>query len=391
MSHPPDPIHIAHVIIGLGQGGAEMMLRRLIEAQMSLGASVRHSVISLTTLGVHGQPLRDAGIAVHALGLSNILGAPGALVRLLRLLRQLQPDLVQTWMYHADLLGGWAAHWLGLPVIWGIHSFDLRQGSSRSTRWVQRLCAWSSRRVPSRILCVAESSKRLHAELGYDAARITVIPNGFQVDVPAVPAEVVLALRRSLGVADHEVLIGCVGRFNPAKDHHNFVEAAARVARLQPAARFLMVGSGLVEGNPELDAWIDASGCAPSRFIRLGERSDVPQLLAAMDIFCSSSRTEAFPLVVGEAMVMARAAVVTDVGDTAVLVGDAAVVVPPRDPQALADGLESLLTAGSQTRVRLGQQARQRVIDQFSMARLIERTERVWAEVLDRTSPPDAV
>lgn len=381
------PIHITHVIIDLGRGGAEMMLRKLIEAHTRPDSGARHSVISLKGLGVHGQPLRDAGIEVHALGLKGALGVPGVLVRLTRLLRQLRPDLVQTWMYHADLLGGWAAHGLGLPVIWGIHSFDLRQGSSRSTRWVQALCAWSSSIVPARILCVAEASKRIHAELGYDAARITVIPNGFDVDRPAVPAELVQSLRQQLGVADDEVLIGCVGRFNPAKDHRNFVEAAARVARQSPSARFLMVGAGLVEGNAELAGWIGASGCEPSRFICLGERSDVPQLLAAMDLFCSSSRTEAFPLVVGEAMVMARAAVVTDVGDTAVLVGDAAVVVPPRDPQALAAALLGLIEAGPQQRQALGQRARERVVACFSMARLVARTEQVWAEVLHRPSP----
>lgn len=384
MSEQLRPIHIVQVIISLGRGGAEMVLRRLVEAHATPASPVRHSVIVLKDIGVHGQPLLDAGVDVHCLGMKGVLDVPIVLFRLVKLLRQLKPDLVQTWMYHADLLGGLAAYWLGLPVIWGIHSYDLRQGGSRSTRWVQKLCAWSSRRVPTRILCVAEASKRIHVALGYDSERMTVIPNGFNVDMPEVTAESVRALRHSMGVADHELLVGCVGRFNPAKDHQNFIQAAALVSRQNPDARFVMVGAGLVEGNASLNEWIRASGCDPSRLIRLGERSDAPLLLAAMDVFCSSSRTEAFPLVVGEAMVMGRAMVVTDVGDTALLVGDTAVVVPPRDPKALADGLLRVLALTTAEREEMGRSAQARVRSNFSFAAIMKRFEQVYAEVIPR-------
>lgn len=383
MSMQPTPIHIVQVIISLGRGGAEMVLRRLVEAHATPASPVRHSVIVLKDIGVHGQPLLDAGIDVHCLSMRGFWNVPSVLFRLVKLLRQLKPDLVQTWMYHADLLGGWAAHWLGLPVIWGIHSYDLRQGGSRSTRWVQKFCAWSSRRVPTRILCVAEASKRIHVALGYDAERMTVIPNGFNVDMPEVTAESVRSLRHSMGVADHESLVGCVGRFNPAKDHKNFVQAAALVLRQHPDARFVMVGAGLLEGNTSLSEWIRTSGCDPSRLIRLGERSDVPLLLASMDVFCSSSRTEAFPLVVGEAMVMGRAMVVTDVGDTAVLVGDTAILVPPREPKALADGLLRVLALTTAEREAMGQRGRERVLNNFSNEKILWRIEDVYFSVLN--------
>jgi glycosyltransferase involved in cell wall biosynthesis len=382
MSEQLRPIHIVQVIISLGRGGAEMVLRRLVEAHTTPKSPVRHSVIVLKDIGVHGQPLLDAGIDVHCLGMRGVWNVPSVLFRLVKSLRQLKPDLVQTWMYHADLLGGWAAHWLGFPVIWGIHSYDLSQGGSRSTRWVQKICAWSSRRVPTRILCVAEASKRIHVSLGYDAERMTVIPNGFNVDMPEVTAESVRALRHSIGVKDHELLVGCVGRFNPAKDHKNFVQAAAQVLRQNHDARFLMVGTGLLEGNAILSKWIWASGCDPSRLIRLGERSDVPLLLASMDVFCSASRTEAFPLVVGEAMVMGRAMVVTDVGDTAVLVGDTAILVPPRDPKALADGLLRVLALTTAEREEMGRSAQARVRSNFTFAAIMKRFEQVYAEVI---------
>jgi glycosyltransferase involved in cell wall biosynthesis len=382
MSEQLRTIHIAQVIISLGRGGAELVLRRLVEAHKTPKSPVRHSVIVLKDIGVHGQPLLDAGIDVHCLRMRGFWDVPSVLFRLVKSLRQLKPDLVQTWMYHADLLGGWAAHWLGLPVIWGIHSYDLSQGGARSTRLVQKLCAWSSHRVPKRILCVAEASKRIHVALGYDAERMTVIANGFNVDMPEVTAESVQALRHSIGVADHELLVGCVGRFNPAKDHKNFVQAAALVLRQNHDARFVMVGAGLLEGNTSLSEWIRTSSCDPSRLIRLGERSDVPLLLASMDVFCSSSRTEAFPLVVGEAMVMGRALVVTDVGDTAVLVGDTAILVPPRNPKALADGLLRVLALTTAEREEMGRSAQARVCSNFSFAAMMKRFEQVYAEVI---------
>ncbi|EIM31314.1 glycosyltransferase [Leptothrix ochracea L12] len=375
---------VVHVIIGLGRGGAEMMLKRLVEAHQG-NTSYQHEVISLTTMGVYGDALQAMGVPVHALGLRGVLGVPRVLWALQRLIRQIQPDVVQTWMYHADLLGGLAAKVAGgMPVIWGIHSLDLKRSGSHPTRVVQKLCAWSSSWLPSRILCVAEASRRVHVALGYDAQRITVIPNGFDAEPAPIAAEAVAALRAELGMTAGQVLIGCVGRFNPAKDHRNFVEAAARVAQRRPEARFLMVGTGLDKDNAILWSWIAVTGCA-ERFFLLGERSDVPRLLAAMDVFCSSSRTEAFPLVVGEAMVMARPSVVTDVGDTALLVGDTARVVERENPQALAQGLLDLLAMSAEDRAAMGGRAHARLQREFSMRRARERTEAVYAQVVAST------
>jgi glycosyltransferase involved in cell wall biosynthesis len=376
-------VKVLHVIIGLGRGGAEMMLKRLVQAHQG-NTSYQHEVISLTTMGVYGDVLQAMGVPVYALGLRSAFGVPRVLWALQRLIRQIQPDVVQTWMYHADFLGGLAAKMAGgVPVIWGIHSLDLKRSGSHPTRVVQKLCAWSSSWLPSRILCVAEASRRVHVARGYDAARITVIPNGFDTDVAPIAAETA-ALRAELGMAVGQVLIGCVGRFNPAKDHRNFVEAAARVAECRPEVRFLMVGTGLDKDNAILWSWIAVTGCA-ERFVLLGERSDVPRLLAAMDVFCSSSRTEAFPLVVGEAMVMARPSVVTDVGDTALLVGDTARVVERENPQALAQGLLDLLAMSAEDRAAMGGRAHARVQSEFSMQRARERTEAVYAQVVAST------
>lgn len=359
-----------------------MMLKRLVEAHQG-NVAYEHVVISLTTLGTYGEQLQAMGIRVHALGLKGILDLPRVVWALTRCLKSYHPDVVQSWMYHADLLGGLAAKLAGgVPVIWGIHSLDLKRGGSQQTRVVQRLCAGVSSWLPQAILCVAEASRRVHVEIGYDATRFVVIPNGFDVSVSIIDPSLIVELRVLHGLQPEHILIGCVGRFNPAKDHQNFVKAAAIVGQRHSSARFLMVGPGLDASNKLLASWIHATKM-PERFILLGERSDVPVCLAAMEVFCSSSRTEAFPLVVGEAMLMARPSVVTDVGDTAYLLGDCGVVVPPENFPALAQGMARLLDLTVEERQTLGRSARARIENEFSMKRWAQRYEAVYADVLN--------
>lgn len=373
---------VTHIIIGLERGGAEMVLVRFVEAQR-FSAEYRHAVISLTDLGCYGAHLEQLGIPVYVMGLKGPLGLPRVMFELVRRLRSLKPDLVQTWMYHADLLGGLAAMLVGSPpVIWGVHSFDLKRGAKLSTRIVQKLCAWASGYLPTLILCVAEASRRAHASVGYEAGRMRVVPNGFDVTQRPPQAEDVHGLREKHGIEPVHFVVGCVGRFHPAKDHHNFVRAAALVAPAFPMARFMMVGPGLDWSNAQLCEWIDAEEGLRERFALLGERGDVPVCLAAMDIFCSSSRTEAFPLVVGEAMLAGRPAVVTDVGDTALIVSDTAVVVECENAAALAAGLSSLLSAGPEYRQQLGLRAQQRVRAEYSIERSISETLQAYADAL---------
>jgi len=381
-------VNVVHIISGLGRGGAEMMLWRLITARERQGA-IHHTVVSLTTKGAYGPMLEARGITVHALGMSRLRHLIPAFLALVRLLRDSRPDLVHTWMYHADLFGGLAARWAGrIPVVWGIHSLDLRRSGAMRTVLVQKLSAWMSPWVPQAILCVAEASRQVHAAVGYDADKFVVIPNGFDVSQPAVDQQRIDAFRQACGLGSDDLVIGCVGRFNPAKDHHNFVEAVTRLGRRHPGVRFLMVGRGLDRSNPTLMTWIDASGF-PDRFHLLGERDDVPVVLAALDIFCSSSRTEAFPLVVGEAMVHARPSVVTDVGDTALLVGDTAVVVERENADALAEGLERLIKAGPVERRQMGRRAQARVASTFTLEHSIARTEALYVQVLEQQRKPD--
>ncbi|WP_442114272.1 glycosyltransferase family 4 protein [Pseudomonas sp. NUPR-001] len=361
-------LKVLHVIVGLNVGGAELMLKRLIESQLNW-PEYEHSVISLTDIGIIGPQLQAQGVLVSSLEMRNLLGAPKALCSLYGKIRQLQPDIVQTWMYHADLLGGLAARAAGVRnVIWGVRTTDLSKGGKRSTRLIRKLCAFLSRLLPSKIVCAAEASRNAHVKIGYDSSRMEVIPNGFDLSRLVATNTQRDAIRKSCSITNEQIVIGSLGRFNPVKDQANFVEATGILAKRYPSLRFMMVGRGLESSNQVLTNLIEATGY-PDRYILLGERQDVPACLISMDIFCLHSKTEGFPNVLGEAMAVGVPCVATDVGDAALLLGGNGIVVPPQDADSLANGLENMIQLPQERRELLANQSKARIFNEFSLER----------------------
>lgn len=375
-------MRIAHVITGLGAGGAEAMLHRLVAAQRR--QVVR--VVSLMDTGPVGAKIQALGVPVAALGMSRGRPAPSALLRLVSLLRRDRPDLVQTWMYHADLLGGIAARIAGIPVIWGIRHDRLRSDDKALTRLTRRLCAALSRWIPERVICNSEAARRTHAAVGYAARKLVVVPNGFDVSRFKPDADARGAVRRELGIPGDAPAVGLVARWHPHKDHGTFIAAAARIRREVDAARFVLCGDGIDRGNRELAGRIDAAGLGSAVHL-LGRRDDVERILASLDVACLSSRTESFPNAVGEAMACGVPCVATDCGDVREIVGEAGRVVPVADPAALADAVLDLLRLGAAGREALGTAARARIAATWD----IEVVARRFAEIQDeavRGAPP---
>ncbi|MEM8511297.1 glycosyltransferase involved in cell wall biosynthesis [Massilia sp. MP_M2] len=370
--------HVLHVITGLAVGGAEMALYRLILAFRD--SQYRHTVIVLSPGGGMYSRFVASGITLIVL---DVRRAPiSDLVRLVRLMRAARPDIVQTWLYHADFLGGLAARLAGnRNVIWGIRTTDVDGGCARSTALVRHLCASLSRWVPHTIVCVAEAARRSHSLLGYDAGRMVVVGNGFDLAAFTPGPDGRAALRAHCGFAADDIVLGTLGRFNLDKDYANFVKAAGQLASRYPRLRFLMIGKNLDAANAELMRWIDATGYT-GRFVLLGERADVAICLSAIDIFCLSSRTEAFPNVVGEAMAMGLPCVATDVGDVAVLMANTGVLVPRADSNALAQGVAGLMALDARHRRQMGQQARARIGARFTMACVREHFERIYEGII---------
>lgn len=374
---------VLHIIVGLNTGGAEMMLKRLVESHLG-NSHFQHVVVSLTDVGKIGPQLQLNGVEIRTLGMRSAFGVPTVLWRLVRLIRSIHPDIVQTWMYHADLLGGLAARMAGnRRVIWGVRTTDISAGGSLATVIVRWLCARLSHWVPQVIVCAAEASRQSHIAVGYDAMKMVVVPNGYDFSWLKASSDEQQSLREQCGINLNDLVLGSLGRFHAVKDQENFVRAAGLLAPQCPQLRYLMVGRGLDWDNSQLVNWIDRSGCK-DRFVLLGERKDVPQCLAAMDVFCLHSRTEGFPNVLAEAMAMGLPCVTTDVGDAAMLLADTGVVVKKENSAGLAQGVEWLLTLDQDARYALGMSAKARVEAEFSMARARERFEEIYRQVLGK-------
>ena len=371
--------HVLHVISGLAVGGAEMALYRLILE--SRGSHYIHSVVALTPGGGMHERFVEAGINLIVL---DVRRSPVShFLRLYRLVRTIRPDIVQTWLYHADLLGGLAARLAGnRNVIWGVRTTDVDGGCARATVFVRHLCASISRWVPHTIVCVAEAARRSHLLVGYDVTRMAVVGNGFDLSILTATQSQRNQLRTQCDFGADDIVLGTLGRFNLDKDHANFVQAAGQLARRHDRLHFLMVGKNLDSHNSDLMRWIDDTGY-PDRFVLLGERADVPVCLAAMDIFCLSSRTEAFPNAVGEAMAMGLPCVATDVGDVAVVMADTGVLVSKANPEALARGVEGLLALGPDYCEQMGQRAKARIHAKFTMDCARKRFEIIYEDVLN--------
>jgi glycosyltransferase involved in cell wall biosynthesis len=373
------PKKLVYIITGLSTGGAEAMLLKVLER---LDARFSPHVVSLTTLGEIGPRIASLGIPVEALGMQRGVPNPFAFLRLVHRLKELKPDVVHTWMYHADLLGGLAARLAGAGAVgWCVRNSNMDRNSMKlATRLVVGACARISRRVPDRILSCSETARQAHVDCGYAADRMVVVPNGFDLSRFRPDPLARTAVRSELGLDADAPLVGLMGRFDPQKNHAGFFTAAGLLQRRLPSVRLVLAGNGVDDRNEQLLAMMDGARVRQATHL-LGLRSDMPRLMAALDVLASSSSGEAFPNVLGEAMACGVPCVATNVGDSAYIVGDAGRVVPSGDMANLADAIASLLLMPQAERAALGEKARARVAHNFDIDQIVKRYESFYDDL----------
>jgi glycosyltransferase involved in cell wall biosynthesis len=297
-----------------------------------------------------------------------------------RLLRQLRPDVLQTWLYHADLAGVVAGGIARVPrIVWNIRCAELDpRDHPRSLPALLRVLAFLSAR-PAAIICNSEAGRRAHERIGYRARRWEIIPNGFDTGAVHPTAGARAQLRRALGIRDDAKVVGLLARFHPMKDHITFLEAAAIVTAAHPDIHFVAAGRGVPDAPP-IARWMDGRNVGATVHL-LPEQTDGMQFLAALDVAVSSSYSEAFPNVVAEAMACGIPCVATDVGESTHIVGPTGAIVPPRDPVALAAAINRILDLGLDARQALGAAARERIVSEFSIDRAAVRYDDLYAEL----------
>jgi glycosyltransferase involved in cell wall biosynthesis len=374
---------IVHLITGLWTGGAERQLARLVmEAQ---GDEGRHVVISMTDAGDIGPTIRAAGITLHTLGMKR--GRPTLLGfwRLALLLRRLRPAILQTWLYHADLLGWVAAKVSGTRhVVWNLRCSDMdMRRYSRLSRLVVAILARLSPWVDA-VVYNSSAGREAHARLGYHPRRWQHIPNGFDLSEFSPSSVARDALRRSLGLAPDTPVVGLVARHDPMKDHVGFFRAAALVASRNDAVRFVCAGADVTPDNAVLGAALQDLGLTGRVFL-LGRRDDIAAVTAGLDLAVSSSAFgEGFPNSLGEALASGVCCVATDVGDSAKVVGESGLVVPASDPSALALAIVTMLDKPAADRHHLGMAGRERIEREYSVRAMAQRYGKLYSTLLTK-------
>lgn len=290
-------------------------------------------------------------------------------------------------MYHGNLMAGLAGKFsqTPVPVLWNVRqSLEDIAAYKWETALIIRLGALFSQ-YPRAIIYNSRSGAKHHQIFGYRGEKQIVIPNGFDCDIFRPDESARRQIREELGVSSEEVLVGLIARYDSLKDHHGFLLAAARVTETHNHVRFLLAGKGVTADQRKIKDQIDREGLQEKIFL-LGERFDINRVTCALDIACSSSRTEGFSNAVGEAMACGVPCLVTDVGDSAYMVGDAGLVVPPRDPAAMAEGIKKFIDAGHEFRRRLGVAGRRRVENEFSLSAIAGRYDELYRELVPELS-----
>jgi len=372
---------IMHVISGLNNGGAESVLFRLVTAP---SGSFEHTVVVMQQGGYYWDRLVSSNIEVVSLNMPNGRLSFSGLYRLYKLLRSKQPDIVQTWMYHADLVGGLVARLARARVVnWGVRLTNPRQAlTSRSTQVIVRLCAGLSKYVPTSIISCAYSAVDSHVAMGYERAKFHVIPNGFDTDKLKFCPQSRTDWRDAWKVTESTMVFGHLARWSPQKDHATLFASVRAFASTATKAdwRLVVAGPEIDANNSELTEMVAKYGLSDS-VILCGSQSDVTGYMSAIDCFVLSSRDEGFPNVLAESMACQVPCITTDVGDARHIVENTGWITPAGDSGAFSAAMCQAWSEKSDNHASWASRkiyCRERVAGQFNIASMVRNFESKW-------------
>jgi glycosyltransferase involved in cell wall biosynthesis len=372
------PIRICHLITDLDTGGAERSLVNLVTAMDR--NEFDNEVVTLLKPGSMAQALAETGIPVTSMGIDRDQPNPAVLLSLVRYLRAKRPMILQTWLYHADLLGT-AAAYIARPehLLWNVRCSNIDEpGMARSTRFLVRLLAMLSRR-PDAIVVNSQRGQRHHEEIGYCPKEWINIPNGVDLERFYPRWSERATLRARIGIPANATVIGLVARDHPMKDVESFLRAASLFQQGDENAKFVLCGDRLTPANATLAELVSTLGLS-DRVVLLGRRLDIELIYPAFDaLTLCSIYGEGFPNVLCEAMACDVPCVATDVGDSAEIIGDCGLIVPPRDPEALTRAWRMLLEKGPH--LALG---RSRVAARYSLKRMCAHYESLYRSLAQK-------
>lgn len=371
---------IVHITTGLNNGGAEGVLYRLVTHDQDN----EHIVISMMDAGKYGPMLLDKGVKLYCLNMVQGKFSPKAIVKLYKILKKTKPNVVQTWMYHADLIGGLTAKIAGVKnIFWNLRQTNFDSDHTKaSTIKIARLNAKLSKIIPKKIISCAQAAVKTHTDLGYDEEKIVVIGNGYDLSTFKIDDDSRNLIRDELNIGKNPV-IGMVGRYDPQKNHKGLIEALAIVKKNGYVFDLILVGRDLNEKNKTLLSQIRKSGLYEQTHL-LDQRNDIPSIMNALDLHVlSSSYGEGFPNVIAEAMACGAPCIATDVGDSKIIVGKYGAIVEKNNSNDLSKAIiESLdLMSNKDKWEDLRQLSQDHIVRNFDVQRMLLKYTDVWKDV----------
>lgn len=374
---------ILHVITSLNTGGAEMMLTKLVAA--SLSSNEVHIVISLMDKGTLGDQVSKYA-ELYSLDLKAGGLSIKSLINLYRIIKQEDPDIIQGWMYHANIASLLVNFILRKNLVWNVRQslVDIKF-EKRLTAILIRMSAFFSGYV-DKIIFNSHVSLSQHVKIGFSERNTVVIANGFDLDkFRPQSSEQILAFKLKYGLPEDSKIFGHVARYHPMKNHIGFIYEISKILSDQPNLYCVMVGKGVSEVNVELVNAINNTNY-PDRFIMIGERHDLENIYGVFDFIVSSSQWgEAFPNVIGESMACGTPCIVTDVGDSKHIVADLGFVYSPSLSEELNPYLNQCINMTTDEYLRLSILCRNHISKNYSINTIYKQYIQLYKNLLNHS------
>ena len=369
---------VVHIITGLGDGGAEHALFKICKYDIAN----KHLVISLKGPGKYFSLLSKLGIKVYCLNVRFF--SIHKFIFLIKLLRSLKPDIIQTWLVHADFLGSIAARLAGIKnILWNVRYSNIEIGKAKlTTILIIKILSILSYLIPKFILIVSKKAKKIYEVIGYNKKIFKFIPNGYDLSILKINKIQKINFRKKIKIKKNVPLIGNVARYDPQKDHLNLLNALSLIREKNTNFFCVLVGSNVDQNNIDLISVIKRLKLS-NHVKLLGQHSNISKVMNGLDIHVlSSSYGEGFPNVVAESMACGTPCIVTDVGDSALIVGKTGWVVPPKNSIKLAKAIEKALYEKNTSEWnKRCNKARLRVKENYNISKMVRLYNNAWSKV----------
>ena len=375
---------VLHIITGLKNGGAEAILYRIISDNCQ---NFQHEVISLSDKGYYGVLLTTAGIKITTLNISSFFSIFSRFPKLYILIKSAKPDVVQTWMYHADIIGGIAAKFAGVPkIVWGIHSTFLNPKETKITTMLAVILSKHlSYYIPDKIICCSEVAMSSHIDLGYKSNKMVVINNGIDIKKFSPNLEARLKIRTQLGILDSTILIGMIARWDINKNHKLLFNTLNKFMNknFKYNCKILLAGDSITNGNNDLIKQLEENNLLDNCFL-IGSVDNIEEHINALDLHVLTSNSESFGNITAECLACGIEVISTDVGlcneFTTKGLGQ---IVPVNNSEIL---LESFYNFFNNYKINVQNSdrkflLRKKISESFNQEDMIEKYNKIWNKI----------